>query len=204
METKEFIESTRLLGGHPVLDFLNTVDWRTSDHPDEILRSYEDFIVLGKRTGIVDRTQAKKLQQAAKKNPDRAELMLERVLKVRELIYRLITNPKSSDVRRFNRVLQQTEKRRSIVSLRPGYDFKWNVPVDSLDLPLFAFIHAAAELLVSESLHEVRECGGPGCGLLFLDTSPNHMRRWCSMKPCGNRHKARLFYSKIKSPDRQR
>jgi len=31
------------------------------------------------------------------------------------------------------------------------------------------------------------------CRWLFLDTSKNHTRRWCDMKVCGNRIKARRF-----------
>jgi predicted RNA-binding Zn ribbon-like protein len=38
----------------------------------------------------------------------------------------------------------------------------------------------------------VRACGG--CGWLFLDTSKNHSRRWCSMDACGNQAKARRHY----------
>ena len=199
MDTYDSIESTRLLGGLPILDFLNTVDWRTSDHPSEMLRSYEDFLVLCKRIELINRTQAKKLLEATRKNPARAEMILARILKVRELVYRLIRYPKQSDLHRFNRILQRAEKHRIVVSVKHGYDFRWDVADDSLEQPLFVLIHAAAELLVSGRLHAVHECGGPGCGLLFLDTSPNHMRRWCSMKPCGNRYKARQFYSRNKA-----
>ncbi|MCE7985865.1 MAG: hypothetical protein DYG89_32200 [Caldilinea sp. CFX5] len=28
-----------------------------------------------------------------------------------------------------------------------------------------------------------------GCGFLFIDTSKNRSRRWCSMESCGNRAK---------------
>jgi predicted RNA-binding Zn ribbon-like protein len=50
---------------------------------------------------------------------------------------------------------------------------------------------SVAELLMSEDLHRVRECAGPDCGWLFMDTSKNGSRRWCSMETCGNRAKAR-------------
>jgi len=33
-----------------------------------------------------------------------------------------------------------------------------------------------------------------GCGWLFLDETRNRSRRWCSMKDCGNRAKARRHY----------
>jgi len=44
----------------------------------------------------------------------------------------------------------------------------------------------------------VRVCASDTCGWLFLDTSKNHTRRWCDMKSCGNRAKARKYYSQKK------
>jgi predicted RNA-binding Zn ribbon-like protein len=34
------------------------------------------------------------------------------------------------------------------------------------------------------------------CRWLFLDTSKNHTRRWCNMRVCGNRMKARRFHAR--------
>jgi predicted RNA-binding Zn ribbon-like protein len=42
----------------------------------------------------------------------------------------------------------------------------------------------------------VRTCGVDTCRWLFLDTSKNHTRRWCNMKVCGNRVKARRFQAR--------
>jgi predicted RNA-binding Zn ribbon-like protein len=45
----------------------------------------------------------------------------------------------------------------------------------------------------------VRMCEAPdGCGWLFYDETRNGTRRWCSMKDCGNRAKARRHYAKSK------
>ncbi|HXY97447.1 MAG TPA: CGNR zinc finger domain-containing protein [Steroidobacteraceae bacterium] len=46
---------------------------------------------------------------------------------------------------------------------------------------------------MSETLERVRACDADSCRWLFLDTSRNHTRRWCDMKVCGNRMKARRF-----------
>jgi predicted RNA-binding Zn ribbon-like protein len=48
-------------------------------------------------------------------------------------------------------------------------------------------------------LFEMWEAGG--CGWLFVDESRNGSRRWCSMKDCGNRAKARRHYRKVKNLD---
>ena len=60
-------------------------------------------------------------------------------------------------------------------------------------LPLWVLAMSASDLLTSDAVDRVRECDNPECRWLFLDTSKNHTRRWCDMKLCGNRMKARRF-----------
>ncbi len=48
--------------------------------------------------------------------------------------------------------------------------------------------------LVRESPGRVRECADIECPVLFLDTSRNGSRRWCSMETCGARAKASTYY----------
>ena len=48
--------------------------------------------------------------------------------------------------------------------------------------------------LVRDSPGRVRECADPGCPVMFVDTSRNGSRRWCSMEGCGARAKASTYY----------
>ena len=48
--------------------------------------------------------------------------------------------------------------------------------------------------LAREALGRVRECAAERCDLLYLDTSRNRSRRWCSMERCGARAKATAYY----------
>lgn len=48
--------------------------------------------------------------------------------------------------------------------------------------------------LAREAPGRVRECAGEHCRALFLDTSRNGSRRWCSMQLCGSRAKASAYY----------
>jgi predicted RNA-binding Zn ribbon-like protein len=49
---------------------------------------------------------------------------------------------------------------------------------------------SAVELLTSASLERVKVCPDT-CGWLFLDTTKNGRRRWCSMSECGAGAKVR-------------
>ncbi len=65
----------------------------------------------------------------------------------------------------------------------------------------------AAELLEDEvsrglvGICEERRVGR--CDWLFVDTSRNHSRRFCSMQECGNRAKQRRHYQREKHSQRE-
>src|SRR4051812_18408012 len=48
--------------------------------------------------------------------------------------------------------------------------------------------------LVRDAPGRVRECAAPHCAFVYLDTSRNRSRRWCSMEKCGARAKASAYY----------
>jgi predicted RNA-binding Zn ribbon-like protein len=63
---------------------------------------------------------------------------------------------------------------------------------------LWPVARSASELLTSDDLAYVRGCASETCAWLFLDKTKNHGRRWCEMKTCGNRDKARRYYQRQK------
>jgi predicted RNA-binding Zn ribbon-like protein len=64
------------------------------------------------------------------------------------------------------------------------------------ELPVWIVSQSASQLMMSDAMDRVRACGVDTCRWLFLDTSKNHTRRWCKMKVCGNRMKARRFQAR--------
>jgi predicted RNA-binding Zn ribbon-like protein len=75
---------------------------------------------------------------------------------------------------------------------------EWTSAADGLQKVLFAVLASAAELLASDRLGRIRECGSADCTWLFVDESRNRSRRWCDMTACGNRMKARRHYQRAK------
>ena len=56
------------------------------------------------------------------------------------------------------------------------------------------FVHGPTE---PAERARVRICEAPDCEWLFYDTSKNRSRRWCDMRQCGNRMKARRHYRRL-------
>jgi predicted RNA-binding Zn ribbon-like protein len=197
--------SINLLGGALCLDFANTVDWRTSDSPEEILASYRDLVDWSRHVGIIDERRANRLKRNAALHTVQASSALEQATELREAIYQVFISvaharpPSRQALRTFNEVFLPLVSRAHISPVKQGFAWSWGGDRTALDSILWPVAWSAAELLTSQNLEAVRECMGGGCGWLFLDKSRSHRRQWCDMKGCGNRAKARRYYERLKS-----
>jgi predicted RNA-binding Zn ribbon-like protein len=76
---------------------------------------------------------------------------------------------------------------------------RWRTP-DTLLSPV---AQAMADLVCDADFTMVKNCEGPTCTMLFLDTTKGHARRWCSMAVCGNRAKQATHRARAKSVARR-
>jgi predicted RNA-binding Zn ribbon-like protein len=188
------------IGGHAALDFVNTVDWRGRPVPEEYLVDYPALLEWAGYAGLVDAAEAAQLRRRALDEPVRAAALLRSALVLREAAHRLflaraLGKPgKRADLALVNDALRRYPPRSEIVALGAAYGWRSAARAEPLSRILERLAQSLAELLTAPELARVRLCGGTDCGWLFLDTSPNHRRRWCSMEACGNRAKARRHY----------
>jgi predicted RNA-binding Zn ribbon-like protein len=189
-----------LLGGHAVLDFVNTVDaWRDRWGPD-FLATYDDLIVWAVRTGIIDGQLAQQARSMAEAEPTEADAALERARELRAALHGLglaeadSRQSRRDDVATLNEALLRTCGKRQLEGRDDGLRWAWPEPAD-LDLVSDRMAVAASEFLVdrSEDRRRIRECLGRNCGWLFLDTSRGGRRRWCSDRTCGTGDRVRRF-----------
>jgi predicted RNA-binding Zn ribbon-like protein len=192
-----------LIGGALCLDFVNTVDPRHTPERREYLDAYPALVAWAGHAGAIDADQGERLRAAAAGDPAGAERVLSRAIRLREALYPLFSRaareqapaPDDLDV-------LQAELTRALPHLRvtwspAGYTREWERDSPALDQALWPVAWSAAELLVQGPLERIRECAGQGtCGWLFLDLSKNASRRWCDMRVCGNRAKARRHYAR--------
>jgi predicted RNA-binding Zn ribbon-like protein len=140
----------------------------------------------------------------AEAHPHEAGTALTRAIETREVIFRLFLgairkhSPTEADLAAFNATLASAPARTRIALEDQHYHWRFSEEVESLDDPLWRIIWAAADLLTADQLTQVKICEGDECGWMFLDTSRNQARRWCSMADCGNRAKANRYYKKHK------
>src|SRR5438132_156621 len=85
------IESLRLVGGHPALDFANTLGQQPGGAPNEHLVDYAALVAWSARVGLLTPAQAAALRRAARAQPARAARALDAALALRQAIFALCT-----------------------------------------------------------------------------------------------------------------
>lgn len=197
MQPRDFSRLT-LLGGRLCLDFVNTVEPRHSPPILIFLSSYGDLLGWSTHAGALTADEAALIRSAAARRPHEAQATFQYAIQVREAIYRMFAaaiggHPAdTADLATFDAALARALVNLQIMQHEDHFSWRFAGEPDALDRMLWPIMRSAAELLTSDSLQRVRACGG--CGWLFLDTSKNHSRRWCSMDVCGNQAKARRHY----------
>lgn len=192
--------SLNLIGGRLCLDFINTVDCRNSDHSREYLSAYSNLISWSQHANILIENEALDLLQEAALHPADARIVLERAITTREALHRIfcaIANhrlPAATDISVLNAEMSIAMAQMRLKPASAPNPWTYTFEEKKLDQMLWPIIHSAAELLTSDKVDRICECQGENCGWLFIDMSRNRSRRWCDMKDCGNRAKARRHY----------
>jgi predicted RNA-binding Zn ribbon-like protein len=195
------------LGGRLAIDFVNTVSGKRLLAPIERLNDYGDVLSWAEQIGIANAARTKTLRRIAREHPRDAEAAFLRAKELRETLFRIFSavaaheHPSSGDLDFFNRELADAFSHLRIAE--SGEGFAWSFSdEDSLVSLLWPVARSAADVLLKDDPGRVRMCEATdGCGWLFYDETRNGRRRWCSMKDCGNRAKARRHYAKSKETD---
>jgi len=189
-------------GGNVCLDFANTVDNRKGENRQELLTDYARLLQWAEEVGVTSRKTGEHLQQLASEAPGNAQSTLRHAIELRDAIYDIFAAVSlrhgipSTALATLNRAVQHASRQAQITYGNRRFNWEWLFPENSLDSMLWPVARAAADLLVSDDLANVRQCASEDCAWVFLDKTKNHRRRWCEMRTCGNRSKARTYYQR--------
>jgi predicted RNA-binding Zn ribbon-like protein len=193
----------RLSGGHPALDFANTVDSRRGRWGPDFLHSFDDLLVLAARTAVMGSVALSGLRRKAAADPERARKAVDEALRLREAIHQVFIAEDtgraypSAALKLVETAAREGRSREQLLHTKNR--FAWSLPFDELEDVGRAFALAALELLIARNdRREVRECKGDNCGWLFLDHSKGGHRRWCSDASCGTRSRIARFRTRLK------
>lgn len=186
------VSTPPLRGGRPALDFVNSVHPRVPAGRD-YLGDVEDLILWARHAGLVD---AEWQKAASRVSPRTARAAFRRLIALRELLYTALAATAEG---RTPTTAVRREVAQAADEVRRRETFGWSDDAWAWRPRTSDPFRRLERLIVDDALdllarpERLRKCEGEPCGWLFLDTTKNHSKRWCSMAGCGNRAKARRF-----------
>jgi predicted RNA-binding Zn ribbon-like protein len=193
-----------LLGGEICLNFTNTKSRNLADGSYDFFGGYPALLAWGLQLSLLTQSEAETLLELASSQEGEAQDTLVRAIGLREACYTVFAavvgrqNVPAEPIKTINAAWTEAMNHLKISPDREKFCWKWMGIDHALDSVLWPVAKSAAELLVSENLFRVKRCDG--CSWLFLDTTRDARRRWCNMKICGNRAKARRYYERKHLP----
>lgn len=193
-----------ITGGDLSLDFTNTVAGRPTDHPKELLPAPSDLVSWAQQVGILSKKQREDLQKEAVSRPRAAERVLRQAKELRECLFLAFRNLEDGKhvpanlMQTWNRFIAQAMSHYALREAPGGITLQVQDEPFSLETILWPVVMASVQLATGPNVLKVRHCSSPTCDWLFLDVSKRGNRRWCDMRVCGNRAKARRFYQRKK------
>lgn len=183
----EIRDGFKFRGGSPALDLAATMVGRLGATPRDLLATPADL----------DRwLVAAEFAQTA---PGATEGNLIQARSLREALYRLALS------RAEGAALPDADRERlngyaALPSAPPQLDADGRARLSGDVRGLLAELARAGVSLLGGDFHDrIRQCDGPPCAVLFVDTSRKGERRWCSMSACGNKAKVAGFRRRERS-----
>jgi len=196
------------VGGHPALDFLNTI---ASPHGEPIEFLPDGHALLswlalmgGVHVGTIPRRFSETDLDATARQAVALREWLRPIVRRSAAAGRLKVS--TAELEHLNALLARGSHFLETARCGPGCVVRsvrrrWT----SAGQMLVPIAEAIADLLSTADFALVRCCGSPSCTLWFLDRTKGHRRQWCSMQLCGNRAKVTSHRRRAKlAPNRGR
>jgi predicted RNA-binding Zn ribbon-like protein len=190
-----------LVGGHVVLDLVNTVTGRDGAAIDW-LDCYPRALEWAALTGQFDHGALAVLERLHAADPDDGMRALGRLRELREAVHDVLAAtirdeaPPERALARFEALWKEAVTRAHVTVSDRHMRLEHDVEASRLDHLAYELAVRAFELLQTFPLPRTRICAGTRCGWLFIDRSKGGRRRWCDMATCGNAAKSRRHYER--------
>lgn len=202
-EAQRTLENLDVIGGHPAVDFVNTVSaWNVAE-PVDYLKDFDDFLRWSEQRGLLWPRAVAHFRAAPAPEKSAA---FDEIRRLRANLHAVFAAraagaplPQAA-LDHLNALIRRTVEWRRIAADEATECRDICCVWDFSAAPSIAAVGpvawVAAEFLESGPLDRVKECPGENCAWLFVDTSKNRSRQWCSMKTCGNVAKVKRFREK--------
>lgn len=195
------IDTLPLDGGALPFHLINTVHAWKGENEHEYLKSYDDFLAWSVKVKLLKKAELQQLKSMAANHPIAAKTALQQIIETRLLLYRFFSALASGNkptltplLAKYNAATQEALAHFAWQPSGQELQFTRTKAAPDLLLPLWLVLKEAHDLLLTNDQTRIKEC--PRCGWIFLDTTKNKTRKWCSPQGCGCIEKSKKYYRK--------
>ena len=189
------------VGNNLSLDFVNTLAANAAGSLD-LIGNVGDLLEWAAGAGLIDPEEAETLEPEWQVD---GEEVVAKAKGFRESLHKMYDELRENgavndlELQKLNRVLARQTGKTEIAAVNEGFEKRFRSDPSDPDQLFASIANSAADLLCYSKPELIKKCENEPCVLMFLDTTKNHSRRWCSMGHCGNRAKAAAFYRRKKA-----
>jgi predicted RNA-binding Zn ribbon-like protein len=186
-QTKYIASPLDFVGGHPALNFINTLHM-VGDKLTDTWQSDEDVAAWIVREGLRDTLPTTTWPRGA---------LLAKARNLREIALKMVEARKAEktlSLDDLNAFLEHSVSH-CVLSAKSRIDLHFERVYDqeTVEQYLAPVVESVGELLAHADFDLIRHCEGGQCVLWFYDRTKAHRRRWCSPQLCGNRAKVAAY-----------
>ena len=188
------------LAGHLAVAFVNTASARQQNRQLGA-RSYEQLVAWALQAGVLEASEAERLNRWASEQPEEAAHAYTRAAELRSALFRIYLEVHrerplpAADLALVSEAWAAAMSSARLVPGETGVTFGWADDADAPDRVLWPVLKSVSEFLISlEGRRHVRQCAARPCRLFFVDRTPSARRKWCDWKACGHRVSSLAHY----------
>lgn len=186
------------ISGDPMLDLINTVEWRLDDaQREEDLTSYDVLLIWCHESDLLTTDERAQLSDVAASEPLAAQGELDAVIALRENAYEALFHADGDAAQRVASAHREALDAATF-ALHDGA-WAWVDGDIGVATPRHRLARGLVRLMSRVDLDRLHQCEDAACGWVYLDTSPRRNRRWCVTSDCGDRNRARAYYARQKA-----
>jgi predicted RNA-binding Zn ribbon-like protein len=189
------------IGGHPILDFINTVEDQDKSRLVSHIHDWQRFLNWIEHSTLFNAHHKAALIQYDEAESNR---VLTELHTTRDALYamfnHLLSTSDSSAItsqeihqqkipQKIEASIQTAISHASLI--RQGDQYQWQSDTSASNWFIDVLYLSLDDLLRTQEINKLRECGR--CTWLFLNSGRGRGRRWCRMSTCGNREKSEYF-----------
>ncbi|MEO3813584.1 CGNR zinc finger domain-containing protein [Sphaerisporangium sp. B11E5] len=195
MELRAADRVSARLGGRLCLAVVNSVLWRRSTEPRDLLGDYSGLVEYLHEVGGLGEGLRAELVAGAEERPEEAWEEFVRAVALREHLFGVMSVAGRGERADLGLLDDTFRDGMSRLALGPDGRPGWT----GLRVPAWETAASAVTLLTGPDLALLKQCPGERCGWLFVDQTRNKSRTWCDSRMCGNRDRVRRHYRRTHS-----